>query len=142
MKEIVVFLVFAVISYAFRRLFIWLDKDSFIDAREANGTITRIIYDEGGTVKYYVSFVTNEGMHMQGQSIYYASTKGKYKTNDTAVIKYFINRKGSARVALIDDELITCEESIKKAARNMLISTIVFLIISAIFFVKTYYYKN
>lgn len=136
MKEIVVFLVFAVIAYAFRRLFIWLDKDSFIDARETNGTITRIIYDEGGTVKYYVSFVTNEGMHMEGQSIYYASTKGKYKINDTVAIKYFINRKGRARVALIDDELITCEESIKKAARNMLIATIVFLIISAIFFVK------
>lgn len=137
-----VFMVFAIVSYILRRFFIWIDKDSFIDAKETTGTITRIIDEEGGTIMYYVSFVTDDGMYMEGQSIYYSSTKGKYKTNDTAAIKYFINKNGRARVALIDNELVTCEKSIKTAARNMLVASIVFLIIAAIFFVKNILLKT
>ncbi|TGY38964.1 hypothetical protein E5347_16580 [Clostridium sartagoforme] len=136
MKEIMVFLVLAIVSYLLRRLFIWIDKDSFIDERETTGTITRIIDDEGGTIMYYVSFVDEDGIYMEGQSIHYSSTKGKYKINDTVSIKYSINKKGRAQVSLLDDELVSCAESVKTASRNMLIASIVFLIIAAIFFVK------
>lgn len=136
MKEIMVFLVLAIASYLLRRLFISIGKDDFIEAKETNGTITRIIDDEGGTIMYYVSFVTDNGMYMEGQSIYYSSTKDKYKKNDTVAIKYLINKKGYAQVSLIDNELVSCDESVKIAARNMLIASVVFLIIGVIYFVK------
>lgn len=136
MKEIIVFLVLALISYGFRLLFISLSKDEFIGAKEATGIITKITDSDSGNIKYYVSFVTVDGMHMNGKSIYYSSTKGKYDKGDSVAIKYFINRNGYARVSLIDDELVSCGESAKTAARNFLIATVVFLIIAAIFFIK------
>jgi len=135
-KEIIVFLVLALISYGFRLLFISLSKDEFIGAKEAIGIITKITDSDTGEIKYYVSFVTDDGVQIEGKSVYYSSTKGKYDKGDSVAIKYFINEKGYARVSLIDDELIPCSNSLKPAARNMLIASIVFLIIAAIFFIK------
>ena len=136
MKEIRVFIILAIISYLARRVSIWVSKDIFIDAMETTGTITKIIVCDDGTIMYYVSFTTDEGRYIEGQSIYYSSTKGKYKKNDTVPIKYLINKRGRALVSLVDDDLVPCRESGKTAARNMLIASIVFLIIAAIFFVK------
>jgi len=135
-KEIRVFIILAIISYLARRVSIWVSKDIFIDAMETTGTITKIIVCDDGTIMYYVSFTTDEGRYIEGQSIYYSSTKGKYKKNDTVPIKYLINKRGRALVSLVDDDLVPCRESGKTAARNMLIASIVFLIIAAIFFVK------
>ena len=136
MKEIRVFIILAIISYLARRVSIWVSKDIFIDAMETTGTITKIIVCDDGTIMYYVSFTTDEGRYIEGQSIYYSSTKGKYKKNDTVPIKYLINKRGRALVSLVDDDLVPCRESGKTAARNMLIASIVFLIIAAIFFIK------
>lgn len=136
MKEGIVFLVLSLIAYAFRLLFKNLDKDQFKDKIETVGMITKIIDSEYGNIKYYVSFLDNEGKQMKGESIYYSSTKGKYDEGDLVKFKYSIIREWYAQVSVVDNELIPCRNSYKEYSRNMLISTIVFLIISAIFFVK------
>lgn len=136
MREIIVFVVLALISHVLRLWIIGLDKDDFKDYKEVNGVITKIIQSDYGNITYYVSFLSDDGNQMEGESIYYSSTKGKYKINDLVLIKYSIGRKGDVMVAILDDDLIPCSNSVKIATRNLLIAKVVFLIIAAVFFVK------
>lgn len=136
MKEIIVFMVLALISYVFRLLFISLAKDEFKDKKETNGVITRVFQSEYGNIQYYVSFVTDDGTQMEGESVYYSSTKVKYDKGDSVTIKYLIIREGCAQVAVVDNELVPCRDSFKTYANNLLLASVVFIIIAAIFFVK------
>lgn len=136
MREVIVFVVLALISYVLRLWIISLDTDDFKESKEVTGVITKVLQSDYGNTSYYVSFVADDGTQLEGESIYYSSTKKKYKRNDLVPIKYVIGRKGDVMVALLDDELISCNNALKVASRNLLIATVVFLIIAVIFFVK------
>lgn len=136
MKEVMVFIVLAVISYLFRRLFIWMSKDDFAEAEESTGLITKITHSQYGNTKYYVSFFNNEGIQVEGASVYYSSTKGKYKVNESVKFQYLVIENGYCQVVLIDDELIPCSTAMVSATRNMLIASIVFIVLAIGFYVK------
>jgi hypothetical protein len=136
LKEVIVFLVLALIAYGFRRLFIWAGKDDFIDAKETTAVITSIVSSEHENIQYYVYFATDDGRYIKGQSIHYSPRKLKYKKDDTVRIKYIIIRDNRALVSIVDEELIPIRNSSKKSARNCLIACVVFIIIAEILFLK------
>ena len=80
MKAVITFLVLAIVAYSLHRIFRRMSiDDPYENSPEAEGTITKITDSDSGNLRFYVSFVTNEGVLVEGQSIYYTKTKGRYK---------------------------------------------------------------
>lgn len=134
MRESIVFLVLAIISYIFRLLAFFLSKDRFLDAEETTGMITKIFVGVEGTISYCITFTTEDGKQILGESIDYYTTKYKYRADDIVPIKYSISKKGVSYIEVLDDDdLVSCRESAFNASRNI---TIVFLVISVLCYVK------
>lgn len=136
MKEVIVFIVLAVISYSLHHLFKYLSKDDFIDSRETKGKITKVIMSDYGNISYYISLITEQGDIVEAESIYYISTGRKYMVDDSVDIEYVFGRTGDVLVRIIDEELMTCRPAMVSATRNMLIASIVFLVLAIGFYVN------
>lgn len=136
MREVIVFIVLAVISYSLHHLFKYLSKDDFIDSRETKGKITKVIMSDYGNTSYYISLITEQGDIVEAESIYYTSTGRKYMVDDSVDIEYVFGRTGDVLVRIIDEELITCRPAVVSATRNMFIASIVAIIIAMLFCIK------
>lgn len=136
MREVIVFVVLAILSYILHLTCFKLSKDIEDVEKVTQGKITRIIENETGRTMYYVSFLNDAGAQMEGQSIHYFKTYNKYHIGDFVDIQYSINKYGHAQVVLLDAELIPCSNSLVTASKNLFIVSIIFMLIAVVFVVK------
>lgn len=141
MKEPLVFIGLAVIAYAFRLLCIKVYEDSYKNTKETTGTIRSIHQSDGGSIHYYIDFTTDDGERVRGDSVHYSKTNGRYRVGDTVMFKYILIRKGRASVSIIDENLVPVSESMVVAIRNLGISTLLFLFISCLFYLRITVFK-
>lgn len=136
MKGVVIFTVLAFISYVLHRVFIFLSKGDPIDRIQCSGIITKVIENDVGGIRYYITFINQVGNEMVGQSIDYKRTHNKYHVHDPVDIKYFITKKGKARIMVNDSELEPYADVTITVARNMKITSIIFIMIAVIFMIQ------
>lgn len=133
MKSVVTFLIFAIAFYVLHRLFVKMSLDDpYENSPETEGIITKITDSDTGQLRFYVTFTTSDGETVEGQSIYYSKTYGKYKKGDTVRVKYNVVSQNRVRIKLIDADIISCANSFVTASRVTLVTSCIFLLITIV----------
>lgn len=107
------------------------------NAVPAMGVIQKEIQDNG-RILFYVEFRDGEGKTHVGQTEHYARTYGKYHTGDSVKIRYFFTPKGKPFVLIDDEALTSCGKETEPAARVLLVTAVVLLILAAGMAVKDF----
>lgn len=100
------------------------------------GVVKSIILEDYGHVLFYVRFICN-GVEMDGQSIKYRGTKGKYHEGDTVnIMYYFADRTNRPRVVINDSELEACSGSLKGFALSLFCVAGLLAIVGVVYFMQ------
>lgn len=104
---------------------------------KATGIITRVIYSDTGNVRYYVD-VPTEGDTLKGKTIYYKKTDRKYHEGDSVLLEYHYTKNNQIQAVVDDPDLIPCNSSFQPMSKIMLVVGVVFVILFAVFFIKSF----
>lgn len=131
MDIIITGIVFSIVSFGLHRLFRKISLDNpFADSPEADGVITKITDSDTGKLRFYVSFMSNEGKAREGYSAYYAKTYGKYQKGDNVRVKYRIVSESKVRIELVDSEIVTNRSSLTTASKVTLVVGFLFMLMA------------
>lgn len=103
-------------------------KEQKIVLTEAMGTIDRVIFSDGGNVKYYVKFQV-DGKELLAQTEHYTSDTKSLNPGDTVMIGYYFTKKGTARAKILEEGLIPCAVTAPKFAVMLFAVGMVFFLI-------------
>lgn len=85
------------------------------EMKVASGVIEKVTESEG-FINYHITF-TAEGRTMTGKSSAYSISTKQLHKGDFVSINYYMTKAGWPRVIILDDEMESCAESGKGAAK-------------------------
>ena len=87
------------------------EKKQEKNLKEAEATIDRVIFSDGGNVKYYVRFLM-DGKEILAQTVRYTSDAKSLNPRDRVTIGYYFTQNGTPRARILDDGVIPCADSV------------------------------
>ncbi len=136
MGEVIIAAVFGTLVLLFRQFFVWISDESKYEKYDVEGTLVRTSSTSKGATRFYVRFKTVDGIEMEGKSIGYKCTRGKYRIGDKMKIQYMINKNGVACVEVLDDSLKDSKAVIKVAIKVMTVIMIFFYVLAVWYLIE------
>lgn len=106
-----VFAIIFLVAGGFNRRSLAKGKAQEKNLPEAEATIDRVIFSDGGNVKYYVRFLM-DGKEILAQTVHYTSDTKSLNPGDRVTIGYYFTQNGTPRARILDDRVIPCADSV------------------------------